>query len=119
MSWLDTDRRFIETYQDPPKSLEELQQAVSSPGRGYNIHHIVEQTPAENAGFPRSSIDGADNLTRIPTLKHWEINRWFGKNNRGEKYQGLSPREYLRNKDWEERRNVGLEALIENGVLKP
>jgi len=119
MSWLDTDRVFIETYQDPAKSLEELQQAASSPGRGYNIHHIVEQTPAENAGFPRSIIDGADNLTRIPTLKHWEINRWFSKEKLGEKYQGRSPREYLRGKDWEERRNVGLEALIENGVLKP
>ena len=33
-------------------------------------------------------------------------------------YGGLSPRDYLRDKSWDERRQVGLEALKQFGVLK-
>jgi hypothetical protein len=117
LSWLDTDRIYFEAYQDPPKSLEELQQAVSTPKLGYDVHHIVEQTPAEQAGFSRDQIDAPENLVRIPTLKHWEINAWYQREN--PKYGGLTPRNYLRDKDWTERTRVGLDALIERGILKP
>ena len=82
-----------------------------------DIHHIVERTPAEQAGFPRALIDGPENLVRIPTMKHWEINAWYMKSN--DNFGGLSPREYLRGKSWEKRVQVGQEALIEFGVLKP
>ena len=119
MSWLDTDRPFIESYQDPPKTLEELQQRASE-GRqsGYNIHHIVEQTSAEeDGGFSRNQIDAPENLVRIPTLKHWEITGWYMRPNRD--FDGLSPREWLRDKDWDMRRQVGLDALRRFGVLKP
>lgn len=107
---------FIKSYFDGPKTLEELQAAAKNPQTGYEIHHIVEQTPAEKDGYPRSQIDADDNLVRIPTLKHWELNRWYEKPN--EKYGGLSPREYLKGKDWETRRKVGLDGLREVGVLK-
>jgi hypothetical protein len=119
-SWLDTDRAFIDAARDPPKTFEELQQAVSSKSMlGYNDHHVVEQTPAYKDGFPRFMIDAPENLARIPTLKHWEITAWYGTKNFSEKYGGLSPREYLRGRDWEERMSVGREALILHGVLKP
>lgn len=65
----------------------------------------------------RTIIDGPDNLVRIPTLKHWQINSWFG--TKQDDYGGLSPREYLRGKDWDERMRVGHQALIRNEVLKP
>jgi hypothetical protein len=77
----------------------------------------VEQTPAKKDGFPRSMIDAPENLVRIPTLKHWDINRWF--ETKSADYGGLTPREYLHGKDWDVRRRVGLRALIEAGVLKP
>ena len=38
---------YIKAYLDPPKSLEELQRAVSNPARGYDIHHNVEKKAAE------------------------------------------------------------------------
>jgi hypothetical protein len=50
-------------------------------------------------------------------MKHWQINAWY--QIRDERFQGLSPRDYLRGKDWDERRRVGLEALTRFGVLKP
>jgi hypothetical protein len=77
----------------------------------------VEQTPAEQDGFPRSIIDSRDNLVRIPTLKHWQINSWYQTLN--DDYGGLSPRDYLRGKTWEERTSVGHDALVRHGILKP
>lgn len=100
-----------------PKSLGELQDLAQLPEKGYDVHHIVEQTPAEKDGFSRALIDRDDNLARIPTLKHWEINAWY--QTRNDRYDGLSPREYLRGKGWDERRRIGLEALAKFGVLRP
>ena len=112
------DDYLIEAYLDEPKTRSaRWARAASTPKRGYDIHHIVEQTSAEQDGFPRSVIDGPDNLVRIPRLKHWEINGWYGRLNRD--FGGRSPREYLRGKDWSERVRVGREALVQHKVLKP
>jgi hypothetical protein len=116
-SWILEYESSIEAYLDPPKSLDELQKALSTPKKGYDLHHIVEQTPAEKDGFPRSMIDAPDNLVRISRFKHWEITGWFERASK--EYGGLSPREYLRDKDWSERIRVGHKALIRHGVLKP
>jgi hypothetical protein len=115
--WLEPVIESIRTFSDPPKSLEELQQAVSTPAAGYDIHHIVEQTSAEQDGFPQSTIDAPENLVRIPRLKHWLINAWYATPN--EDYNTLSPRDHLRGKNWSERVEVGRKALIDAGVLKP
>lgn len=116
VSWVQEYSPYIQSYLDEPKSLEELRQAVSTPGPGYDIHHIVEQTPAEQEEFPRSRIDAPENLVRIPTLKHWEINAWYQTPN--EDFDGRSPREYLRGKSWSERTHVGQDALVRAGILK-
>lgn len=55
---LTTDLNEIDAYLDEPKTLEELQRDVAFRKKGYHIHHIVEQTPAADDGFPRSMIDG-------------------------------------------------------------
>jgi hypothetical protein len=115
--WLEPVIESIRTFSDPPKSLEELQQAVSTPAAGYDIHHIVEQTSAEQDGFPQSTLDAPENLVRIPRLKHWLINAWYATPN--EDYNTLSPRDHLRGKNWSERVEVGRKALIDAGVLKP
>lgn len=114
--WLDEFIPFIQSAFDPPKSLEQLQRDAATPASGYDIHHIVEQTPARNAGFPESMINAPENRVRIPRIKHWQINSWYGTKN--EDFDGLSPREYLRDKDWKERFRIGLDALIEHEVLK-
>ncbi|MGE0564707.1 MAG: hypothetical protein AB7O50_09355 [Pseudolabrys sp.] len=112
---------YIRAYLDEPKTLAELKEAASiqktARNPGYEIHHVVEQEEARKAGFPKSLIETSDNKVRIPKLKHWEITGWYMTKN--ENFGGLSPREYLRDKDWAERRRVGLLALVEKGVLKP
>lgn len=115
--WLHRSYPYIQSYLDAPRTLGELRDAVSDQKRGYDIHHIVEKTPAALAGFSNDLINSRDNLVRIPTLKHWEITGWYMAKN--ENFGGLSPREYLRDKDWAERRRVGLFALIDKGVLEP
>jgi hypothetical protein len=114
--WLQENAERVDAYRDPPKTLEELQQALE-PKRGYDVHHIVEQGSAEQDGFPRSQIDAPENLARIPTYKHWDITGWYQTKN--DQYGGLSPREYLRGRSWDDRRQIGLKALIDFGVLRP
>jgi hypothetical protein len=116
--WIATQALpYIRAYLSPPKTLKELQQDVQNPETGYEIHHIVEQTPARDERFPESMIEGPDNLVRISTLKHRQISAWFQTKN--DDFDGLSPRNYLRGKSWQERRRVGIDALIRFGVLKP
>jgi hypothetical protein len=54
--------------------------------------------------------------------EHREIGGWFRRPNakfRNEQGESLSPEQYLRGKDWDERGRVGIDALIEHRVLKP
>jgi hypothetical protein len=115
-AWMQTYLPIIESYADPPRSLEELQRDVSTLAPGYDIHHIVEQTAAERDGFPREIIDGPDNLVRVPRLKHQEINAWYQTKNPD--YDRQTPRDYLSGRSWDVRREVGLEALRIHRVLK-
>jgi hypothetical protein len=115
-SWLYHAVPTITSYLDAPKSLEQLQEDAFTPLAGYDLHHIVEQTSAEQDGYSRKRIDAPDNLVRIPRIKHWQINAWYQIEQKA--YGGLSPRDYLRGKDWDERRRVGLYALKRFGVLQ-
>lgn len=114
--WLSRALPYIQADMDPPRTLQELQDAVASPARGYDIHHIVEQTSAEQDGFPRSQIDAPENLVRVPTMRHWEINAWYQRPN--DDFGGVSPREYLQGRSWDERMAIGLYALERSGVLR-
>jgi hypothetical protein len=115
--WLYEYLPYINAYLDKPKTLDQLNDLANDPQRGYDIHHIVEQTPGRTAGFSVSEIESPQNRIRISRLKHWEVNAWYGRGS--DQFGGLSPRDYLRDKGWDERYRVGLEALRETGVLAP
>jgi hypothetical protein len=117
IEWIRDYYPYIEAYRTPARSLEQLEEDALTPEKGYDIHHIVEQTPAEQDGFPRSLIDSTENRVRVPTLKHWQITGWYMTRNKN--FGDLSPRSYLKGKTWEERWRVGIFALKEFGVLKP
>ena len=114
--WIHDYAPYVQAYLDGPKSLAELQQAAPEPKKGYDVHHIVEKTPALADGFSRMQTEAPENLVRIPTLRHWRVTAWFAAKN--DDYGGLSPRDYLRGKSWNERWQVGLIGLIKAGVLK-
>lgn len=115
--WLNDYYPEIESYFDAPKSLDELRR-LATPGQpGYHIHHIVEKASALEDGFPKSLVDGPMNLVRVPKYKHEEITGWFARAN--SRYGGMSPRDFLRGRSWEERFQLGIQQLIEEGVLQP
>lgn len=116
-AWVYDKYPYIKAYLDEPKSLDELQGDVGKAQKGYEVHHIVEQSSAAQDGYSREDIDAPDNLVRIPTLKHWEITGWYMTPSKS--FGNVSPRQYLKDKSWEERRKVGIDALMQAKVLKP
>ncbi|MGO9007605.1 MAG: hypothetical protein ACLQIQ_08640 [Beijerinckiaceae bacterium] len=108
---------YIKAYFQGPKTLEELQADALNPETGYDTHHFVEKGQAEKDGIPESVWDGPENRLRVPTLKHWQITGWYMTKN--DDYDGLSPREYLKGKSWDEKMRLGRIPLVKFGVLKP
>lgn len=101
---------------DPPKTLQELQDAVKRPTLGYQIHHIVEWKGVDNE-FSEDQLESPENLVEIPEMKHREISLWYQQPNKD--YGWISPREYLRHKSWKEQYDFGIQKLKDFGVLKP
>ena len=106
---------YIKAYFDPAQSLEALQGAALDPQPGYDVHHVVEGGTALDAS-EATRVNSPDNEVLIPTLKHWELNAWYA--TKYGDFGGLSPRDFLTGKSWEERQRVGLMGLRRIGVLK-
>jgi hypothetical protein len=120
-AWLADYPPKILSYLDGPKTLEELQDAVANPRFGYEIHHIVEaqrrpDDPQRNSKRFPDRIDSRENLVRVPYWKHVEISSWYSTPNK--ELGGLTPREFLRGKNWEDQYQKGIEILRQFGVLK-
>jgi hypothetical protein len=116
-SWIYDHKAEISSFFDSPKSLEELLDAANSPEKGYDIHHIVERSSAAKDGSEDDLIEAPENKVRIPRWRHWLINEWY--QTRNEDYGFKTPRDYLSDKSWYERRQVGLSALVKYGIMKP
>jgi hypothetical protein len=107
----------IKSANDPAKTLEELQEPIGSPSQGgYEDHHIGGQHGQNRAQFGDQLIDSRENQVRIPVVKHIDISAWYSRGNPD--FGGLSPRDYLRGKDWDEQMRVGLDRLRDYKVLK-
>jgi hypothetical protein len=104
---------------DEPMTLDELINRTysDSPPKwpAYEAHHIVEQTPNKNT-IPKDQIEARENVVKIPYYIHRDISDWYSTPN--EKYDGKTPREYLRGKSFEEQYQFGLDVLRDRGVLK-
>ena len=117
VGWLANEAgHTIRSYSDEPRALEELKERATVPRPGYDIHHIVEKTPAYRDGFSREMIESPQNKVLVPRYKHWEITAWYA--TKDERFGGLSPREYLRSESWQKRVEIGLFALRYHGVLR-
>ena len=116
--WLNEKHAEIRANLDPPKSLEELHDAVfRSDKNGYDDHHIVERWTAREGLFSDARVYNNENVVSILRYKHEQINSWYQRPN--DEFGGLTPRQYLQGKSWDEHRRICLDALRDAGVLKP
>jgi hypothetical protein len=106
---------------DQPKTLQELQEAVARPTLGYQVHHIVELKSGPGEGVTDDLLTSPENEVRIPEMKHQIISNWYQTPNDLYIIDGksVSPREFLKGMSWEERYKLGLQKLVDFGVLKP
>lgn len=119
IEWIGDYAHLIEANRDAPRTLEELQaRANMESQRGYNKHHNVERSAVKD-GISQSLIDDPSNILLIPELKHYEITGYYN-STKAQLPDGTigSPREYLRDKSFEVRREFGLQVLRDRGVLK-
>ena len=121
-SWVHDYGPYIQAYTDVPQSLDDLEAAAQGPARrGYDVHHIVEQTSGRSGEIPTDLIDSGENLVSIPTLRHWQLNSWYQTPNGNfldANANSMAPRDYLKGQGYDERRQVGLIGLRAVGVLK-
>lgn len=104
----EEDFRFFEHARQFKKFYEHK----SDPDRDW--HHIVEK----DADFPEWLKHNTVNMVQIPRAKHWEISQFYSTPNGDWPYLGLSPREWLRGKSWEEHFEHGIDILKRFRALK-
>ncbi|WP_244431974.1 hypothetical protein [Rhodopseudomonas sp. B29] len=117
VDWLRDWHDVVLAARDGPKPLQELMNGVSLARPGYDVHHINEVAAALLDGYSLSQMNDPSNLVSIPRLKHYQITGWYSAPS--VEFKGLSPREFLRGKSWEARREVDLRALRKFGALQP
>ncbi len=63
-----------------PHTLEELRAAATGPSQpGYENHHIVTQGGQNATNMSQELLQSGDNIVRVPTLLHEEINAEYSK----------------------------------------
>jgi hypothetical protein len=82
---------------------------MGSAGKGYNWHHLVEQSTVANGQFPPRAVHNTDNIVRVTVIEHRCINRRYRAKNK----QGSNLRNDLRGKTWQEHFSTGLAVLRE------
>ena len=111
----------------PPKTLPELQTPPQDHLLGYELHHIVEENPANVAKDDRAAVrarkfgydalDDPSNVVYVPRLKHEQVTAAYNS-------AYLDNPAYPRMRvvvsamDFNDQREAGLQALREVGVLE-
>ena len=110
---------------DSPKTLEELQRPPTENTLGYQLHHVVEQIPANVAKSPiidaiekfgRAALDDPCNLVWASTFKHELISDYYNSKDEGDPTR--LRRQVVDDLDFAGQFAAGLAALRKFGVLK-
>jgi len=117
VGWLTDQYYNIAASLDPAKTYEELvaDAQVKGPRRGYENHHIVEQG-GQNSYLDQSEIQSGENIVRIPYYRHKDVQSYYQTPN--PLLGGLTPREYLRGRSFQEQFEFGLKVLRDLGIMK-
>ncbi len=115
--WLKDQYDNIIASLDPPKSYDQLIRGAQElgGGSGYEVHHIVEQWQT-GGEFTEDQIEDSSNKVRIPYYTHKMIQSFYQTKNPD--LGGLMPRQYLKDKSFEEQLEYGKSVLRKFGVMK-
>jgi hypothetical protein len=111
----------VDFSQAAPYDLPDLVEAAKGDSEaGYQDHHIVEQGPQNDDLSPEEKprIQESSNIARIPYYVHQEITNYYRSPIKGPPFNGMTPREYLRGKSFDERYQFGLDVLRGRGIIK-
>jgi|SRR5579863_1097939 len=110
--------RYVARF-DRPMSLDDLLARTYSESPpawpAYEEHHIVEDGPNEGL-IPDSLLQSRRNRVKIPYYIHRDISDFYS--TKDDEYGGMTPRDYLRGKSFEEQYRFGLDIMRKFGVLK-
>ena len=112
----------INSVLGPPKTFEELQEPPTNNRSGYELHHIVEQNPAnveKNSleKFGRARLEESRNKVWVPRLKHEFITGYFNETDEDDPRQRRR-RVVIGEKGFDEQYEIGLARLRFVEVLK-
>ena len=98
------------------ESFYEFKKVMGNAGDGLNWHHIVEQNPANLAKFGPEKIHNTNNIIKIPGGKgslHAKISGYYSSKRKFT--GGLTVRQWLRTKSFEEQYKFGIKILKKYG----
>ena len=97
-----------------------FKKSMGSAGRGFAWHHIVEQTPSNIARFGAKRIHNVNNIIKLPNGKntiHSKISGFYS--SKQPFTNGVTDREWLSTKSYEEQYEFGIETLKMFGWSAP
>ena len=81
----------------------------------YDLLRLVEQG-GQNSYLDQSEIQSGENIVRIPYYRHKDVQSYYQTPN--PLLGGLTPREYLRGRSFQEQFEFGLKVLRDLGIMK-
>ena len=93
-------------------SFDAFKKAYGPAGEGQAWHHIVEQNPSNLAKFGAERIHNTNNLIKLPNGKgsiHAKISGYYSSKQKFT--DGLTVRDWLKNKSYEEQYEFGVNIL--------
>ena len=111
----------VDFSQAAPYDLDDLVAAAKKKSEpGYQDHHIVEQGPQNDDLSPeeKKRIDHPENIVRIPYYEHQLITNYYRNRDPKPPCNGMTPRQYMRGKSFDDRYQFGLNVLRGRGIIK-
>jgi hypothetical protein len=113
---IDT-KAVIDFFQSQPHTLEELSAAADGPRQpGYEDHHIVAQGGENAKTFPEELLQNPNNIVRVPTLVHQEINAAYFR--LSEKASKMTVYQSLQTQPFDVQYEEGVKIMRDLGIIK-
>ncbi len=98
-------------------SFNKLKHSIGSAGEGKDWHHIVEKSQIKKSGFSPQLIHNTSNIISVDHATHMKITGYYNTTT-FEFTKGVSVRNWLSGKSFEEQYDFGIKILRDFGVLE-